>query len=46
MQPEFLHIDEALRVFATAVVHQSQEHIRPMHRHVVLRLVLEGGLFP
>jgi len=46
MLPNYLHISEALRIFATAVVHQSQEHIKPMHRHVALRLVLEGGFFP
>ncbi len=46
--PEFLHISRALKVFAgtSAGDHQSQSHIRPTHRHVALRLVIEGGFFP
>jgi hypothetical protein len=43
---EFLHISEALRIFASAKVHQSQEHIKPAHRHIALRMVLEGGFLP
>jgi hypothetical protein len=46
MSLDFLHIGEALRVFASAAVHQSQEHIKPTHRHIALRLVLEGGFLP
>jgi hypothetical protein len=46
MAAEFLNIESALRVFATATVHQSAEHIKPTHRHIALRLVLEGGFFP
>jgi len=46
MLPNYVRMEDALRVFATAAVHQSQEHIRPMHRHVALRLVLEGGFLP
>lgn len=37
--PEFLRLDEALRAFARAVGTQSQEHIRPLHKHFAIRLV-------
>lgn len=46
MSLEFLHIREALQVFASAESHQSQEHIKPTHRHVAVRLVVEGGFLP
>ncbi len=46
MSLDYLNITQALRVFAGAAVHQSQEHIRPIHQYVALRLVLEGGFFP
>jgi hypothetical protein len=36
----------ALRQFATATVTQSQDHIRPIHRHLAFRLVCEGGFLP
>ena len=44
--PEFLRLDEALRAFARAVGTQSQEHIRPLHKHFAIRLVVEGGFLP
>jgi len=43
---DFLHIERAFSAFAAAEATQGQEHIRPLHRHVALRLVLEGGFFP
>jgi hypothetical protein len=43
---DYLNITQALRVFASSLVHQSQEHIKPTHQYVALRLVLEGGFFP
>ena len=43
---EFAHVKEALRVFATAGATQGQEHIKPFHKYVALRLVLEGGFLP
>jgi hypothetical protein len=46
MQVEYLHIGEALRAFAVATATQGQQHIRPFHQHVALRLVIEGGFFP
>jgi len=46
MPPNFLHIRDALKVFAGATIVQDQRHIKPMHQHVALRLVLEGGFLP
>ncbi len=46
MSLDHVNIIQALRVFAGAVAHQSQEHIKPTHHYVALRLVLEGGFFP
>jgi hypothetical protein len=43
---DYVNITQALRVFAEAAAHQSQEHIRPTHQYVALRLVLEGGFLP
>jgi len=37
---------EALRSFVEAERHQTQEHIRPLHWHIVSRLVIEGGFLP
>ncbi len=44
--PEFLCLKEALAAFARATTTQSQEHIRPLHKHFSIRLVVEGGFFP
>lgn len=46
MSLEYVNITQALRVFAGAAAHQSQEHIKPTHQYVALRLVIEGGFFP
>ncbi|AFM23339.1 hypothetical protein [Desulfomonile tiedjei] len=46
MPLDFGNISQALRIFAGATAHQSQEHIKPTHQYVALRLVLEGGFFP
>lgn len=46
MSLDYVNITQALRVFAEATAHQSQEHIKPVHRHVALRLVIEGGFLP
>lgn len=43
---EYGNMTQALRAFAGATAHQSQEHIKPTHQYVALRLVLEGGFFP
>jgi hypothetical protein len=44
--PSFLTQQSALKVFATITNTQSQEHIKPLHRHLAMRLVLEGGFHP
>ena len=41
MTTEFLRLEDALRVFATTDETQGQEHIRPVHRYLSLRLVIE-----
>jgi len=43
---DYVNITQALRVFAGAAAHQSQEHIKPTHQYVALRLVIEGGFLP
>jgi len=43
---DYLNLTQALRVFVGATAHQSQEHIKPTHQYVALRLVLEGGFLP
>lgn len=45
-RPLFLELETALREFASATRTQSQQHIRPIHRHIALRLALEGGFHP
>jgi hypothetical protein len=44
--PEYLTLKSALRAFAQATVTQDQQHIRPLHHYLALRLVLEGGFLP
>ncbi len=44
--PRLLSLRAALRDFATVTNTQSQEHIKPLHRHLAIRLVLEGGFLP
>lgn len=42
----FLRADDCLRAFSSATATQDQKHIKPFHRHVSLRLVLQGGFMP
>jgi hypothetical protein len=44
--PPLLNLKAALREFATLTITQSQEHIKPTHRYLAMRLVLEGGFDP
>src|SRR2546421_4740842 len=44
--PSFLNQKSALKEFAILTNTQSQEHIKPLHRHLAIRLVLEGGFHP
>ena len=46
MHVDSLTMSEPLKVFASATAVESQEHIKPFHRHIALRLVLEGGFLP
>ena len=44
--PAYLALTPALKVFVTNLAWQSQGHIKPLHQHFALRLVLEGGFMP
>ena len=44
--PPYLALEPALKIFLSDVAYQSQGHIKPLHQHLALRLVLEGGFSP
>ena len=44
--PDRLILRSALRAFAEAAATQDQQHIRPIHEYLALRLALEGGFLP
>lgn len=45
--PAYLNLTSALAVFASGTESvQSQRHIKPLHQHIAMRLVLEGGFDP
>jgi hypothetical protein len=44
--PDALNLRSALKQFATITTTQSQEHIKPLHRYLAMRLVIEGGFHP
>ncbi|MCM3874668.1 MAG: hypothetical protein ND895_28580 [Pyrinomonadaceae bacterium] len=44
--PPYLRIESALREFVLATATQDQSHIKPLHKYVALRLVIEGGFLP
>jgi hypothetical protein len=44
--PSYLALTPALKIFVTNLAWQSQAHIKPLHQHFALRLVLEGGFLP
>lgn len=46
MRDKLTSLQSALVTFATASQTQSQAHIRPLHAHIVERLVIEGGFHP
>ena len=46
MSNGLISLRDALRAFVEAEATQSQLHIRPLHRHIVERLVIEGGFRP
>jgi hypothetical protein len=45
-RPDHLQITPALKVFVTNRDYQGQGHIKPLHRNIAIRLVLEGGFLP
>lgn len=44
--PEEITLSRAARSFIAATSTESGEHIRPLHRYLGIRLVLEGGFLP
>src|SRR5438876_1161008 len=44
--PRFIQLSSALQEFATVEGTQAQQHIRPLHQYLTVRLVLEGGFDP
>jgi len=45
--PAYLRLERALEVFASGSEKvQSQLHIKPLHQHFAIRLVIEGGFMP
>lgn len=40
------NLTASLTTFVEATEHQSQNHIKSLHWHIALRLVVEGGFFP
>jgi len=46
MSEELCGFREALKAFVQSVETQSQEHIKPLHRHIAELLVIEGGFSP
>jgi len=46
MDSTLIGLRDALLAFVEAEATQSQSHIRPLHQHIVQRLVIEGGFHP
>src|SRR3989442_8836823 len=44
--PPYISLAVAARAFFEATSTESAEHIKPFHRYLALRLVLEGGFLP
>src|SRR5947207_3429464 len=44
--PTYVRIEPALAQFISVVDIQGQEHIKPLHQHIAMRLVIEGGFLP
>lgn len=42
---DYLNLDEAMKACVEGTT-QSQAHIKPLHRHFAMRLVIEGGFLP
>jgi hypothetical protein len=44
--PSYLRLDAALAQFIAVLETQGQQHIKPLHQHIAIRLVVEGGFHP
>ncbi len=44
--PADVLLGNAARAFSQAISTESAEHIKPLHRHLAMRLVIEGGFLP
>jgi len=42
---QYLNLQDAMKACVEGTT-QSQAHIKPLHRHFAMRLVIEGGFFP
>ena len=44
--PPYLRLDAALAQFIAVHETQGQQHIKPLHQHIAIRLVIEAGFHP
>ena len=44
--PSYLRLDAALAQFIAVRETQGQRHIKPLHQHIAIRLVIEAGFHP
>jgi len=44
--PQDIKLLDAAKAFVAATSTESGDHIRPLHRYIAMRLVLEGGFLP
>jgi hypothetical protein len=44
--PSYLRLDAALAQFVAVLETQGQQHIKPLHQQITMRLVIEGGFHP
>ncbi|MBI4664167.1 MAG: hypothetical protein HY735_35675 [Verrucomicrobia bacterium] len=44
--PRYLRLESALARFINVLETQGQRHIKPLHQHIAIRLVIEGGFHP
>jgi hypothetical protein len=44
--PRDIFLENAARTFVEAASTESAEHIKPLHRYLAMRFVIEGGFDP
>lgn len=44
--PSYLRLETALARFIAVLETQAQQHIKPLHQYIAVRLVIEGGFHP